>query len=411
MKAAILAGVFVFIALFVLTTFLPAPQARAEAAKYFSAPTIERGWERSLEGKLLFWSSTAVRLGALALVVFTGLARRLTDVFERWSGRRWLLTLLLLGCFMFLGDEILSLPLGLWVLEWQRAWGLTHRSVGDWLTDHAKGVALSAVMSAVVVTALYTLLRWLPRTWWALAAAGGTLLAMGYAIILPIWINPLFNTFTPLSQTQWASLQGPVEALAARAEVPVKEILVMDASRQGSHTNAYYTGFGATQRIVLYDTLLKSHPPLEVESILAHEMGHWKHQHILKGIALFGVGLFAGLFVVAHILKWAVGRPPFDLTNPADPAGLPLLLLLVVLGSWIAQPVESAISRHFERQADQVSLELANQPDAFIQAEKRLAIDNISNVAPNPVSVWLFASHPPPVERIHMAEQWQAAHR
>ncbi len=315
------------------------------------------------------------------------------------------------------------------------------------MIDYAKATALSAVVSAVVLVGLYTLLRLFPRTWWALAAVGGTALAVAYAIILPIWINPLFNTFTPLEKTRWAYLQGPVRALAQRVGVPVQEILVMDASRQGSHTNAYFTGLGGTRRVVLYDTLLSSHtalapttvaatlalpasplgtgpwlavtPPLarttvgeqEVLSILAHEFGHWEHNHIVKGIALGGVGALIGLFVLSRLLRWAVGRPPCYLKSPGDPAGLPLIVLLVLLGTWCALPVENAISRVFERQADMASLELEDHAEVFIEAEKRLARDNIGNVAPNALSVWMFATHPPAVERIQMAETWRAAHR
>jgi STE24 endopeptidase len=410
MKAAIVAVVFLFVALFALTTFLPAPAARAEAEPYFPPRVIERGLERSLQGKLLFWSSTAVHLGVLAVVVFTGFARWLTDRCRRWTGDRWLATVLLVGILLFLGDAILSLPFGLAALEWQRSWGLTHRSLGAWLNDHVLELAVSAVMSGVLLVGLYILLRFFPRTWWALAAAGGTLLGIGYVLILPIWINPLFNTFTPLSQTQWGKLQGPVKKLAARVGVPVEEILVMDASRRDCHTNAYFTGFGATRRVVLYDTLLQSHGEEEVLSILAHEFGHWQHNHIVKGIALGCGGAFVGLFLLAQILKWAVGRPPFLLTSPADPAGLPLILLAAALGSWAVMPVGNAISRAFERQADMASLELYGHPDVFIAAEERLARDNISNVAPNPLSVWLFASHPPAVERIHIAQEWEARH-
>jgi len=410
MKVVVLAGLLILVVLFGLTTFLPAPAARAQAEKYFPPEVIEHGLQHSLEGKLLYGASTMVHLGALAVVVLTGFARRLADVLDRWTGGRWLLTVLLVGLFLFLGNEVLSLPFGLWSLEWQRSWGLTNRSVGDWLIDHAKGLALSAVVSAVLLAGLYTLLRVFPRTWWALAAAGGTVLACAYAFVLPIWINPLFNTFTPLAETKWASYQGPVRALADRAGVPVQEILVMDASRQGSHTNAYVTGLGATRRVVLYDTLLRSHTDQqEVLSILAHEFGHWQQNHIVKGIALGSAGLLVGLFLLSRILKWAIGRPPCYLTSAADPAGLPLLLLLVALGSWCVQPVENAISRVFERQADMASLELADHPEEFIEAEKRLARDNISNVAPNALSVWLFATHPPAVERIQMAEKWCAA--
>jgi STE24 endopeptidase len=446
MKWIIVTVVCIFLALFGLATFLPAPGAEAEATRYFSPVVIERGLEHSLEGKLLFWASTFVHLGALALVVLTGLARSLADVFLRWTGGRWLPAVLWMGVFLFLGDQVLSLPFALWNLEWQRAWGLTQRSAADWLVDYAKGVALSAVVGGIVVMGLYTLLRFFPRTWWALAAGGGTALAVVYAIILPIWINPLFNTFTPLEKTQWAYLQGPVRALAQRVGVPVQEILVMDASRQGSHTNAYFTGFGGTRRIVLYDTLLSSHTALspttvaatlalptsplgggawlaatpvlaraslgeeEVLSILAHEFGHWQHNHIVKGIAFGGVGALVGFFLLSRFLWSAIGRPPCCLKSLSDPAGLPLILLLVVLGTWCALPVENAISRVFERQADMASLELEDHADVFIEAEKRLARDNISNVAPNVFSVWLFATHPPAVERIQMAEQWRAAH-
>lgn len=445
MRFVVLIVVCIFVALFLLTTFLPAPRAEVEAAKYFPPVVIERGLQHSLEGKLQFWASTFVHLGALAVVALTGLARRLADVFARWTGGGWLPGVLLMCVFLFLGDQVLSLPFGLWNLEWQRAWGLTHRSPADWLMDHAKAAGLTAVISAVLLIGLYALLHKFPRSWWALAAVGGTALAVIYAIILPIWINPLFNTFTPLNKTRWAYLQEPVRALAQRVGVPVQEILVMDASRQGSHTNAYFTGFGTTRRVVLYDTLLSSHTALspataaaalalpasplgtgpwlaatpllapttwgeeEVLSILAHEFGHWQHNHIVKGVALGGIGALFGLFVLSRFLRRAVGRPPFDLKSPADPAGLPLILLLVILGTWCALPVENAISRTFERQADMASLELQDHAEVFIEAEKRLARDNISNVAPNTVSVWLFATHPPAVERIHMAEAWRAA--
>jgi len=230
-------------------------------------------------------------------------------------------------------------------------------------------------------------------------------------LILPIWIAPLFNTFTPLEKTEWGYLREPVAELARRGGVPVDEILVMDASRQGSHTNAYFTGFGGTRRIVLYDTLLRQHMKAkdwrEVEVILAHEMGHWQHDHIVTGIMIGGVAALAGFCLLSWILQRLVGRPPLRLTSPHDPAGVPLLMLLVVVGTWLAAPVGNAISRHFERQADLVSLEMTRNPEIFIDAEIRLARDNISNVTPNRWSILFMATHPPAVERIRMAEDWK----
>ena len=113
------------------------------------------------------------------------------------------------------------------------------------------------------------------------------------------------------------------------------------------------------------------------------------------------------MFLLSRILRWAIGRRPFCLTNQTDPAGLPLILLLGTLASWLAIPLENGISRHFERQADQTSMELANKPAAFIEAEKRLALDNLSNVAPVPFNEWMFSTHPSAVERIEMAQKWK----
>jgi STE24 endopeptidase len=406
MKAAVAAGVFVFVALFVATTFVPSPEAQAQARRYgFSAEEIERGLEYSFERKLLFWGATAAWLGFLATAALRGWGRAAADFFQRLTRGRWLLTVLLVGLAVFAVQTLLALGFGFLSLEQQRAWGLTHWPVTEWLANFAKARAVAAGMGAVVLLALYLLLRFFPRSWWALAAAGGALLGILYAFLAPVLLDPLFHTFHPLEDP---ALTKSVQTLAEKAGVPVREVLVMDASRRGSHTNAYFTGFGPTRRIVLYDTLLQDHNQVEVESILAHEIGHWQHQHIVKGIGLAAVGSLVGLFVLAQILRWAVGRRPFRLASVADPAGLPLILLLVELGTWAAQPVGNAVSRAFERQADASSLELAGHPDVFISAEERMARKNISNVAPDPLSVWLFATHPPVVERIRMAREWSS---
>jgi STE24 endopeptidase len=410
MKWLLFFGSLLLVTLFVATTFSQSPSARAAAAAYFPDDVIDRGLQYSFERRLLFWPLIALRLGLLVVMVETSLGRKLADGCQALVGGRWLPTVLLVGVIYFLADELLSLPFAIAHFELARAWGLTSRDLAGWMDDRAKGLGVALVTDGVVLAGLYTLLRWFPRRWWLAGAAAGTLLAVAYAFLAPVVIEPIFNTFTPLENTRWAHLDGMVRNLVERAGVPVKDILVVDASRQGNHSNAYFTGFGATQRIVLYDNLLKSHPPDEVESILAHELGHWRHHHIVKGIALGAIGALVGLFILAQILSMAVGRGRLALRSPADPAGLPLILLMLTIGSWLAMPVGNAVSRAFERQADEDSLELARQPGAFIAAEKRLAVDNVGNVAPLPFSIWLFASHPPAVERIQMAEEWQRRH-
>jgi STE24 endopeptidase len=442
-KAATAGIVLAFIALFVVNTFIHSPPSRERAADYFSAEEIDRGLEFSFERKLLSWCGVGLQLALLTSLVCTTWGRRSTDFFDRCTGHRWVLTLICVGATYMILSELLSLPVGLMRLEHSRAWDLTSQSTAAWFIDWIKELALSAVQGLVLTLGLYGLMWLLPRWWWLFAALGATLFGVLYIFMLPEVIQPMFNKFTPLDDP---FLRERVRALAKRANVPVDEVLVMDASSRSRHTNAYFVGFGSTRRIVLYDTLLRSHSgidaastgslvallgssgcgPLvgeseilaarslgydEIETVLAHEIGHWRHQHIVKGIILAGLCSLVGMYLLARILKWAVGRKPFCLTSPTDPAGLPLILLLFMLASWLTLPVQNGISRYFERQADADSLALAEKPEAFIEAEKRLARDNLSNVAPVPFNVWMFSSHPPAVERIEMAERWANAAR
>jgi STE24 endopeptidase len=247
-------------------------------------------------------------------------------------------------------------------------------------------------------------MRQFPRGWWLWSALGSALVAAFFAFLAPVLIAPLFNKFVPLRTTEHAGLQPRIEALLARAGLPVKDVLMMDASRQGRHTNAYFSGFGSTRRIVLYDTLLRSHTAEETLSILGHEMGHWRRHHIVKGLALGAVAALLGFFLLQRLLSWAVAEDRFGLSAVSDPAGLPLILLLSALGGFVAAPVQNAISRAFEREADHDALVLYGHPEVFIEAERRLARDNIGNVVPSDLNVFLFASHPPTLERIAMAE-------
>lgn len=408
MKTAVLLLASVFFLLFVLTTFVPYPGALEEArAAGFDSDDITTGLQYTFERRFFFWGATVLELGLLCVLALTGLSRRWADRFLAWSGQRRIAAVLAIGLLYVGLHEMLFLPLGIARLYHARYWEMSNLDLADWLRDRYLAVGINLVVEAIVVVGFYALLILLPRIWWLIAPIGLSALGIAYAFLAPIWINPLFNTFTPLEQTEWSHQQPRVQALIDRAKVPVREILVMNASRQSNHTNAYFTGFGPTRRIVLYDTLLKNHTDAEIESILGHELGHWQEDHINKGILLGALAALLGCFVLDRCLRAAIGRAPWHLQGVADPAGLPLVLLLMYLGSWIAMPITNAVTRHFERQADRASLELAGQREAFIAAELKLAKVNKSNVAPTPWNVWLFSSHPPTVERIRMAREWK----
>jgi STE24 endopeptidase len=437
MKTALVSIAIAFAGLFVASTFLPPPPAERErAARYFTEDEIETGLRNAFERRLLFWLSTAYELGFLIALVATGAARRLTDYFAGWTAYcpgahklpavgsrwqrtrawttnllRWLATLLLVGTTYAIAHELLQFPFHIAGFYHSKSMGMTDRPFVDWLGEYALATGVTWLAEAIGGVGLYLLLHWFRRTWYLLGTAGAAGLAFATAFLMPVLVAPLFNTFTPLSQTEWASLEPRIRHLTDKAGIPVSGVFVMDASRQGHHTNAYFTGVGATQSIVLYDTLLKKHPPDEVESILAHEIGHWVHRHIISGILLGTLAALVGLIVLDRMLRWFIGRPPLYLAGLDDPAGLPLVILLGTLGAWAALPLQNAVSRHFERQADAMSLELAGMPKVFIEAEQRLARDNKSNVVPSPWNVWLFATHPPALDRIEMAKQWMGTHK
>lgn len=398
------------LALVCVLHFLPYPPAIEQAHEAgFSDAAIATGLKLSFERRVLFWIGTTLEVALLCVLGLSGLARRAADRLLTWFGGYRIPAALAMGlCYVAL-HQLLQLPVGIARFYQTRAWGLgnPHYDLTNWLADRYLAVGVDLATQAIVLAAFYSLLIWLPRLWWLAAPLGAGLLGVAYAWIAPVWINPLFNTFTPLEDTAWSALHPRVRALLRKADVPVDDILVMNASRQSGHTNAYFTGFGPTRRIVLYDTLLKNHTAAEVESVLAHEIGHWKHDHIVKGILLGMLGSVFGFWLLDRFLRGAMGTAPWNLHSRADPAGLWLILLLLYAGSWLAMPAENLVSRYFERQADEMSLELARNPDAFIATERKMAIDNKSNVAPAPWNIWLFASHPPTVERIRMAEEWK----
>jgi STE24 endopeptidase len=408
MKTTLLAGLFVYATLFVVTTFVPWEEARQQAAAAgFSETDIDNGLEYEFRWNLLYWTRVGVHYLFYFLVIFKGWGRWLAETFHARSGGRWFVTVLLMLVFFFLANALLALPFGAMGFELQRAWGMTERPWGDWLRDRALSFALNTFIWGSVFGGLYLLIRYFPRTWWLGATLFGLVFGIGYAIVQPLVIAPLFNTFTPLRDTEWKNLEKSVRALTDKAGIEVNEILVMNASRQGFHSNAYFAGFGPTRRIVLYDNLLKQNEPDEIESVLAHEIGHWQYDHIVKGIALAVPAVLLALYALSWILRWSVNRRPLLLTSPADPAGIPLVLILYSLGTWLAMPVENAVSRHFESQANQAALDLAEKPKAFINVEKNMAKKNLSNVAPTPWNAWLFGTHPTTIEAIRMAEDWR----
>jgi len=367
----------------------------------FAPDEVERARRYHRPLYIVFLVDTTLGLVALSLIVFTRVGSWLYDVVDElsWWGRALLFPMLVLGVL-----TLLRLPLSFWrghVRE--RRWGFSTQTAGGWLLDRAKGFAVAAVLSAVAVLAFVALARALPGAWPAAAAPGAALLVLALGFAAPIVLEPLFNSFRPLGD---AALAGELRALAESAGVPVRDVLVADASRRTRRENAYVSGLGGTRRIVLFDNLLDASEPRQIRLVVAHELGHRRARHVERGTLLAMAGAAAVVLVLWGLLSWPALLKAIGASGPGDPRVAPFLFLVVSVFELIALPLGSALSRRWEREADRSSLELTRDPEAFESAHRRLARANLADLEPPRAVYALLFSHPTPPERIAAARAW-----
>jgi Zn-dependent protease with chaperone function len=314
-------------------------------------------------------------------------------------GHPWLLVAAFTTVFIVV-TTLLNLPLGYISLALRRMYGLSQETTIAWLARLAKELLVSLVMTLIAVEGLYWLLRAAPDRWWLWASAGFVALTLLLTYLTPYVITPLFFTQRPLADQP---LRDQIFQLGQRANVPISEIYVIDASSQGNEGNAYFTGVGGSTRVVLYDTLLRSYPPEQLMTILAHELGHWREQHIWKGLLLSWIAAPVGLWIVHALLSWLL--PAWGIRDRADIAGLPVILLIVTLGTLMTLPAQNWISRRWERAADQFAIQTTGDPAAFQATFVGLAKQNLSDPTPPPFLESLFSTHPAIGRRVAEAQR------
>jgi STE24 endopeptidase len=410
MKALFAVSAMILVFLILTTQFVPPTQEVIDqAGAYFSRKEMNDGSRYAQARRWVFWGRVAVEFLFLSGLALLPIGRRIQRAVGERVGFRWLPQIVILGAIAWLGLWLIDLPFGLAAYFVACSWGMSNLSPLGWLGEMSLGFLIETIAAGVPFVCLYGLMRQLPKFWWLAAGVGSMLLGVLFALILPEVIAPLFNTFTPLAKSKYAdkfpNMKMRLRALGEPLGIENPDIYVVDASRQSNHSNAYFTGVGSRQQIVLYDNLLAKHSSDEIETVVAHEMGHWYWSHILYGILYGGIALTIGLFLLDRILAPHVHRGEWR--SIADPAGVFLVLWFGWIATAAIQPIERAVSRRFERQADQVSLDMSKKPKAFIDAEINMAKENIMDVAPLPWNVLLFATHPTVIERINMAKEWK----
>lgn len=298
-------------------------------------------------------------------------------------------------------NGLLELPFTLYqTFVVEERFGFNKTSISLWLQDLLKSTVLSALIGLPFIALVVWMMGALGSWWWLWvwgAWMGFNLLAL---LIYPTWIAPWFNKFQPL---QDAEIQQRVAQLMARCGFTSKGFYVMDGSKRSAHANAYFTGFGASKRVVFYDTLLAQLSPAEVDAVLAHELGHFKHRHVLKRIAT----LFALSLVGFAMLGWlgqqtwfftGLGVSP-NLTSANDAVALLLFMLVLPLAGTLLGPAMAQLSRRHEFEADAYAVSQTSGA-ALSSALLKLFQDNASTLTPDPVYVRFYYSHPPAMERL-----------
>jgi len=322
-------------------------------------------------------------------------------------GRHWLLGLLAVLGIVGVASALLTLPLDYYSgFIFQHQYGLSNQTPAAWLRDYAVNGGVSALMGLPVAALMYALLRWQPKNWWAWVTVVSVPLSIFFMLIEPVFVAPLFNKYTPL---QDQVLRREILTMAHGQGIPTNDIYQVDASRQSNEVNAYVNGLGPTQRIVLYDTLIKDFTHEEIKHVMAHEIGHYVLKHIPLGIALSVVGTFlstlALYWVGGGILRRWGGALGFS--SLGHPASYPLLLALGLALSLVVMPFGNAVSRRMEWQADEFAARIDHNNQAGIAVYYKLARLNISDMNPPRWAQIMFGTHPTIRERIAYLQEME----
>jgi len=359
---------------------------------------------------LAHFGDVAWMILALWLLVRWGVGARIRDWAECWTGRfssrEWVKGFVVAPVWLVM-LSLLGLPVEFLMHRVYRTYGISVEGWGMWLGDFAKSTALTVVFGTLALAGLYALMRKSPRRWWLWFWLLALPVEVATIYVVPIFIDPLFNHFSPLAEADPA-LVPQLERVAERGglAIPPSRMFVMDASQRLTAPNAYVTGFGSSKRIVVWDTTIAHVPTDEILAVYGHEQGHYVLEHIQKGLVFFAAVLLIGMWLAYCAMCWLVRRygAAWGIAAVEDWASVGLLLLVMTMLGFLGEPVGNAFSRWEEHQADVYGQEVIHGlvPDAqatMVESFQRLGELWLDVPAPNPLVVWWTYSHPTTAER------------
>lgn len=346
----------------------------------------------------------------LLVLLITGWSGWLRDRAYRMGLGNYSLSLFMYLLLLVAISKGLSISLDYYGFRLERYYKLSTQRFRSWAWDEVKSFLVSLALGSIVVELLYFTIRQWPQNWWVLAWLLFMALFIVMAQLAPVLLFPIFYKFEPLENED---LRRRLVMLSQRAGTRVRGVYRWRLSEKSKKANAALTGLGATRRIILSDTLLDNYTPDEIEAVLAHELGHHVHRHILKSILVQAAITLLGFWAANWALHYSIDRHLFDFAGLHDFANLPLLALVSVVLSFLLMPALNAYSRFNERQADRYAFESIATIDPFISSMNKLAEQNLAERSPSKWVEWFFHSHPSISRRLAAAEEWhrlQSAH-
>jgi STE24 endopeptidase len=334
------------------------------------------------------------------------MSAQLRDIAEKCT-RFKTLQVALYGAVYIILTYALAFPLTIYEQFFrEHKYGLATQTFGPWFKEQMILLAVSIVILAIVLMVLYAVFRRAPRTWWVWGTGVAIFFTIVLAMVVPVFIAPLLNTYKPLAD---AKIRDSVLALARANDIPIDQVWEFDASRQTTRVSANVSGFLGTTRISLNDNLLKQCSLPEIRQVMGHEMGHYVLNHTTKLVSEFAVFVLIGFFLARFLFDAAVRRwgGRWDVHGIADPAGFPLLVLIYATFAFLFTPINNTITRITEREADAFGLNTAREADGF--AQSALKLGSYRKLNPGPIEEMIFFDHPSGRARIRMAMDWKAA--
>ena len=370
----------------------------------FSDDEIERARDYHRPLYVAWAIGLTMELVILAALAFSDLGDVL---FDPLADLTWWAQTLAIFAIALVITRVATLPLSFWAgYLRERAWGFSTQSARGWVADRAKGLGVAVVLGGTALLGLVALARVLPDAWPLAAAGAAAAFVVLLTFVAPAILEPLFNRFTPLEDEE---LGRALRRLASDAGVPIEHVLVADASRRTTKQNAYVSGLGRTRRLVLFDTLLEDSRQPELRLVFAHELGHRRAGHLAKGTVLGASGAAVFILLLWGLLRWPPLLDALDVDGPSDPRIVPFVLLLAACLQLAGAPPGAAISRRWEREADEISLELTADPQTFETTHRQLALANLADLDPPRLVYLMLFSHPTPPERIAAAHAFASS--